>query len=76
MNLDLKFKDVLKQTNEQQTLEKSRAIFMLLLNIKKRASPDYITAHICLSVCASEREGDVEWASTYRHSLCRPYSYL
>lgn len=36
MNLDLKFKDVLKQTNEQQTLEKSRAIFMLLLNIKKK----------------------------------------
>lgn len=25
MNLDLKFKVVLKQTNEQQTLEKSRA---------------------------------------------------
>lgn len=36
MNLDLKFKDVLKQTNEQQTLEKSRAIFMLLLNIKTK----------------------------------------
>lgn len=36
MNLDLKFKDVLKQTNEQQTLEKSHAIFMLLLNIEEK----------------------------------------
>lgn len=35
MNLDLKFKDVLKQTNEKQTLEEPDMPLMLLLGGKK-----------------------------------------
>lgn len=57
MNFELKFKYVLKQTNEQQTLEKSRAIFMLLLNIKGKGIPLIISrlTSVFLSVLQKEK---------------------
>lgn len=74
MNLDFKFKDVLKQTNEQQTLEKSQAICMLLLNMKKKGHHLIISrlAFVFLSVLQKEKgtlNGRLLTAVHYAHHI-------